>query len=342
MPEDQEENRPLFEEQAAQRELERLHRAIEETRGRRRRANEAFDKFLKSFDERPSRAPVLPAPEQALDFAAADEVLRTSPSPVATPAAAPPFVPRPDATGRSSSADATASVAAPATPISPFGTTESMSRPGPTALMPTPSLPAAAAAEPSVPRSPAERSDAQSSSADRSDAQWSSADRPAAQSLSAEGSDALPAALSSPAYVRVRSPNGAAAAAVLAVALAVAVVAWRGRGGEQSGREVQLAPAPAASAPAPVPTPTSGREKPPPAELVTARRVWMRVTVDGARLMEREVAENTRIPLKPTSQVVVRAGDAGAVRVLIDGKDLGPVGPNGQVVTRTYPVPATR
>jgi hypothetical protein len=63
----------------------------------------------------------------------------------------------------------------------------------------------------------------------------------------------------------------------------------------------------------------------------------MRVTVDGERVVEREVPEGTKIPLNG-SQIVIRAGDAGAVRVSIAGKDQGVFGPAGQVATRTFTV----
>jgi hypothetical protein len=44
------------------------------------------------------------------------------------------------------------------------------------------------------------------------------------------------------------------------------------------------------------------------------------------------------MPLNATAQVVIRAGDAGAVRVAIGGKDQGPLGPAGQPATRTFAV----
>src|SRR5687767_6467030 len=47
-----ENGKTVFEEAAAERELEDLRLAIEETRARRRRANAAFDAFLKGFDEK--------------------------------------------------------------------------------------------------------------------------------------------------------------------------------------------------------------------------------------------------------------------------------------------------
>ena len=128
----------------------------------------------------------------------------------------------------------------------------------------------------------------------------------------------------------------------MALAITVAAVAWRGSGEEQPAEEQPGAAAQAAPAVTPVAAPTSGSEQRPAAQLVTSRRVWMRVSVDGAKTIEREVAENTTIPLQATSQIVVRAGDAGAVRVVIAGKDLGPLGPDGQVRTRAYPVGSTR
>ena len=58
-----ENGKTVFEEAAAERELEELRLAIEETRARRRRANAAFDEFLKGFDERNRGA--VPAPQPA-------------------------------------------------------------------------------------------------------------------------------------------------------------------------------------------------------------------------------------------------------------------------------------
>ena len=76
----------------------------------------------------------------------------------------------------------------------------------------------------------------------------------------------------------------------------------------------------------------------------TVRKVWVRVMVDGQKVIERELPADTHIPLTPTSQVVVRAGDAGAVRVSIAGKDQGPVGRDGEVATKAFTVatPAVR
>jgi hypothetical protein len=65
--------------------------------------------------------------------------------------------------------------------------------------------------------------------------------------------------------------------------------------------------------------------------------VWVRVVVDGKREVERELEANARIPLAGRT-IVIRTGDAGAVRVEINGQDRGLLGRDGEVVTRTFTV----
>jgi hypothetical protein len=150
----------------------------------------------------------------------------------------------------------------------------------------------------------------------------------------------IPAALAKtrPSPVRRAVPLiGLAAVGVLAAFL------WPRGGSEEETVPTESTAAPSApAAPAPAPAApaaaTSGTQGPPAAaEVSTSRSVWMRVTVDGQRVVEREVPAGTRIPLKG-SQIVIRAGDAGAVRVSIAGKDQGEFGPAGQPATRTFSV----
>ena len=77
-------------------------------------------------------------------------------------------------------------------------------------------------------------------------------------------------------------------------------------------------------------------------ELTTLRRVWVRVVVDGERLLERELPAGETVPLSPRETIVLRAGDAGAVRLAIAGKDQGPLGEEGRAVTRSFDVTALR
>jgi cytoskeleton protein RodZ len=123
---------------------------------------------------------------------------------------------------------------------------------------------------------------------------------------------------------------------LIALAALAALYVIRPRGGEpapsavSSPDAIQPAPAPAA-APPPAPAP-------PAAEIIALRRVWLRLVVDGARVVEREVEADTRIPVQSASQIVLRAGDAGAVRVSVAGKDQGPIGRAGQPATWSFAV----
>jgi cytoskeleton protein RodZ len=87
-------------------------------------------------------------------------------------------------------------------------------------------------------------------------------------------------------------------------------------------------PAPAAQPRPPVP---AGKLR---VELRTLRPVWARAFVDGRKAFERELPAGQRVPLQATRVIVVRAGDAGAIRLAVDGKDQGPLGPDGAPVTR--------
>jgi hypothetical protein len=79
-------------------------------------------------------------------------------------------------------------------------------------------------------------------------------------------------------------------------------------------------------------------------ELAAVREVWIRATADGARVVERTLQANERVPIRPARTLTIRAGDAGAVRIVIDGRDQGPLGANGTSVTRTFTAsaPGTR
>lgn len=77
-------------------------------------------------------------------------------------------------------------------------------------------------------------------------------------------------------------------------------------------------------------------------ELVARQPVWIRVTVDGRRRMEREVPEGFRVTLDAERAVAIRAGDAGALMVGENGRPPAPLGRDGQVLTRIFPSPANR
>jgi hypothetical protein len=107
---------------------------------------------------------------------------------------------------------------------------------------------------------------------------------------------------------------------------------------EETPAAAPPAAAPATPAAPPVSAPVAAPA--PAAELRTTRRVWVRVIVDGNREVEREVEADAHVPLPAGRTFVVRAGDAGAVRLLLNGEDQGPLGADAQVVTRTFTRPA--
>lgn len=112
----------------------------------------------------------------------------------------------------------------------------------------------------------------------------------------------------------------------------------------QSAAPAPPSPAPSPASPpseveaaAPTETPVAAPSNE--SELTTVRRVWMRVIVDGERVLEREVPADTRVPLAAQKTIVIRTGDAGAVRLSIAGQDQGFLGATGDVVTRSFTVP---
>ncbi len=113
------------------------------------------------------------------------------------------------------------------------------------------------------------------------------------------------------------------------------------------GRTPADAPAPApatAAAPAAVPQPAAPAPvAPAPADpsesvLTTTRAVWLRVIADGNRVVNRELPAGARVPFKAEKNIEIRAGDAGAVRLSIGGRDQGPLGKDGTVVTKSFTV----
>jgi hypothetical protein len=71
-------------------------------------------------------------------------------------------------------------------------------------------------------------------------------------------------------------------------------------------------------------------------ELTTLRKVWVRVVTDGARAIERELEADVRIPLRAERTIAIRAGNAGSVRLVVDGRPRGLMGEEGEAVTRTF------
>ena len=128
---------------------------------------------------------------------------------------------------------------------------------------------------------------------------------------------------------------------MLAVALAAAWFLKPTPGPAQQAAPAQVASAPIADPPPVQPGPPVQPVDPHPLriDLTTLRPVWLRVTVDGRVAIEREAAAGEQLPFGADRSIVVRAGDAGAVTVREGGVDRGPVGRDGQVLTRTFSAP---
>jgi hypothetical protein len=129
---------------------------------------------------------------------------------------------------------------------------------------------------------------------------------------------------------------------VAAGVLLVAIIAWQVVGRPSAPDSVPAIPTATAQPPA---TPTPAAQAPAPAPgsdtvLTTTRAVWLRVVADGERIISRELPADARVPLNAEKTIEIRAGDAGAVRLSIRGRDQGALGRDGEVVTRSFTVPA--
>jgi hypothetical protein len=126
----------------------------------------------------------------------------------------------------------------------------------------------------------------------------------------------------------------------LALVAGGALVTWtlrpRAPGSSTANTATPVAP-PALPAPVPQPPPASAAALE--SALTTSRAVWVRVLADGERVLERELPPNAHVPLKAEKTIVIRTGDAGAIRITLRGQDQGLLGRAGEVVTRTFTVP---
>jgi hypothetical protein len=129
--------------------------------------------------------------------------------------------------------------------------------------------------------------------------------------------------------------------AAAAVVLLVLLLMFRGGGGTPAANPTSPTPSAGSdAAPAPAQPPAAPAAPPRPlnVELLTARPVWTRVTVDDRRVVERELPGGQRLSFGADRTIIIRAGDAGAIRVVVDGKDVGVLGRDGQIASRSFVV----
>jgi Domain of unknown function (DUF4115) len=134
------------------------------------------------------------------------------------------------------------------------------------------------------------------------------------------------------------SRRAALAAAGAVAGILLLVWLWPDRAPRSAARP-DSTPAQAPSSP---PDPVA-RTAPPKAlvlELTTVREVWVRVIADDRKLLERVIPAGQRVPIGADRAVAIRAGDGGAVRLSLAGKDLGVMGKDGFPANRTLTAPA--
>lgn len=101
-----------------------------------------------------------------------------------------------------------------------------------------------------------------------------------------------------------------------------------------STRTIVLEPEPDKPAPVETARPAANPPATQGVEITLSGLSWLRVTdTAGKVLYEKTAPAGTRLEFRGT--VVVRAGNAAAIRARVNGKDLGVLGKAGQVVTRT-------
>ncbi|MFE7564669.1 helix-turn-helix domain-containing protein [Kitasatospora sp. NPDC057500] len=113
--------------------------------------------------------------------------------------------------------------------------------------------------------------------------------------------------------------------------------------GSGTGSVAPVAPAPTPTVQPPAPEPSAPAIAAAPADKVTVKLVAEKDTswvsaVDGTgkSLFQNNIEEGQDQTFTDPKQIKLVIGNAGAVHVYVNGKDLGPAGKNGQVVHVTY------
>jgi cytoskeletal protein RodZ len=117
------------------------------------------------------------------------------------------------------------------------------------------------------------------------------------------------------------------------------------RPAEPPAVSVATSPAPASASPEQVAPPSPPADVAAPAVatgdrltvgLSVKRPCWVSAKVDGQRVIERLLAAGTQQTLEVKRELVLTAGDAGAIAVTLNGADARPLGKSGEVVTTRF------
>lgn len=97
------------------------------------------------------------------------------------------------------------------------------------------------------------------------------------------------------------------------------------------------------SSPSPAPTPSSAANPPPPSQesfiplvllIEAVEPSWVHATLDGTEIKEALLQAGESIRWEAKEKFALTVGNAGGVRLFLDGRELGSLGPSGKVVRR--------
>lgn len=92
-----------------------------------------------------------------------------------------------------------------------------------------------------------------------------------------------------------------------------------------------------ASAEAPETTASAAHEGPHKLELLFDQQVWVQIKMDNGEMQHALFQPGTSKTYSANNRFELRLGNAGGVRVMLDGEDLGPIGRPGQAVDLVLP-----
>lgn len=106
------------------------------------------------------------------------------------------------------------------------------------------------------------------------------------------------------------------------------------------GGSTPASPSPTAPPPAPSSAPNSAPSQQEAAALPRVLLIeavepsWVHVTIDGAETKEALLQPSDKVKWEAKEKFVLTVGNAGGVRVSLDGQDLGSLGPSGRVIKK--------
>ncbi|HEX3995421.1 MAG TPA: RodZ domain-containing protein, partial [Acetobacteraceae bacterium] len=162
--------------------------------------------------------------------------------------------------------------------------------------------------------------------------QWSRRPVAVAPPAPLEAVNQLPAVTHPAATAPANAPSIPAPAPVAANAGANtgAVAAAADASREQVASTAPPSAAPTAASAVPAASSTDAAVR---VEMTAVEPVWVSARSDGKYVFSGTLATNQSQAVTGTNNVVLRLGNAGGLRILLNGKPIGPVGPKGQIRT---------